>query len=148
MNVTPSARAIVRLAIVLLVVTALTALWEFFALQAPGSPLSIGMLPGPIGSLRATALTLGLALLSVAYLLPWAYQNKEPCLTLVLVYLGTVMVLGGSFYGAFNGMSGIQIIDPRPDATVVVSVKLGGYLLLAIGLLDVARRVLFRAPSE
>jgi hypothetical protein len=148
MNFGPSTRAIVRLAIALLAVTALATLWELSALQAPGSPLSIGMLPGPIGSFRTTSLTLSLGLLSVAWIFPWAYQNKEPRFVVLLLYVGVLLGLGGSFYGALNGMSGVQIIDPRPDAMAVVSLKLGGLLLLVVGLFDLARRIFFRAPPE
>jgi hypothetical protein len=148
MKIGPSARAIVCLAIVLLLVTALAAIWELFALQAPGSPFSIGMLPGPIASFRNTALTFALALLSVAWLIPWAYQNKEPRLIVALTYIGVIMALGSGFYGALSGMSGVQIIDPRPDAWMVLSVKLVGQLLLVIGLVDFARRMVFRFPRS
>jgi hypothetical protein len=143
-----SARSLIRLALALLAITALIALWELFALQVPSSPFNLGMLPGPIASLRNSALIFALVLLSVAPLIPWAYQNKEPRFVVTLTYLGVLMALGGGFYGAITGMSGVQIIDPRPDAIILFIVKLAGHLLLVISLFDFARRILFSAPSE
>ena len=148
MKVGPSACSLIRLSIILLAVTALAGLWELLALQVPNSPFGIGMLPGPIGSFRSSALTMALLLLSVAWLIPWAYQGKEPRVIVKLAYLGVIMWLGGSFYGALNGMYGVQIIDPRPDATALFFIKVGGQLLLVICLGDLARRILFRAPPE
>jgi hypothetical protein len=148
MKVGPSARALIRLAMALLLITALAALWELFASQVPNSPFSLGMLPGPIASFRNAAFSFALVLVSVAWLIPWAYQNGEPRLLVALAYLGVLVTLGGSFYGALHGMSGVQIIDPRPDAIALFAVKTSGLLILVVGLLDVARRIFFRSPPE
>ena len=136
------------MAIALLMAAALASVWELFALQVPGSPFSLGMLPGPIASLRDSAVMLALVLLGVAWLLPWAYQSKEPRLMVGLTYLGVILALSGSLYGAVTGMYGVQITDPRTDATVLFVVKHGGQLLLAGCLLDVAWRVILKKPPE
>lgn len=148
MQVRYSIRVVVRAALVLLVAAMLISVWELMASQTPDSPFSISMLPGPIASLRDTTVILALALLSVAWLIPWAYQDREPRKTLAFVFIGIVLIIGGSFYGAATGMPGVQITDPRTDAIFLFWMKHIGWTILGICLFDLARRVTFRTPPE
>jgi hypothetical protein len=139
-------RAVVRLAVILMLVAALCTVWEVLARQAPGSPLYLGVLPGPIAHLRATATVLALALLAAAWLMPWAYGSNQPRLMVVLCYLGATLTVGAGFYGALRGMYLVQLIDPRPDATMMFILKYGGQALLGVCLLDMSWRILLRRP--
>jgi hypothetical protein len=146
MHIGPSARTLVRTAVVLLVIAALTSIWELFAYQAPGSSFSLGILPGPIVALRNTCTTMGVIFIAVAWVMPWVSQPDEPRWMVWLAVVGAVLTVGASFYGALNSMYVIQIVDLRPDATVLFIVKNTGHLLLGICLIELARRVLFRSP--
>jgi hypothetical protein len=145
-NLSPSAKAAVRLAVVLLAVAAVASVWELFARQAPGSRFSLGVLPGPISVLRNTTVTLGLIFFAVAWVMPWASRPREPRLMVRLAIAGAVLTVCANFYGALNSMYGIQITDLRPDVTYLFAVKHFGHALLGLCLLDLARRILFYPP--
>lgn len=144
----PTARAVVRLALVLLLLAAASAVWELFARQAPGSVLYIDTLPGPIAHLRVSATTLGVVLLVVVWLLPWAYGPREPRLMLVLCCLGAALTVGTCFYGALRGMYLVQVVDHRLHMNLLFALKYGGQLLLGVCLIDLAWRILFRRPAR
>jgi hypothetical protein len=146
MPIGPSARTMVRTAVVLLVIAGISSIWELLAYQAPGSSLSLGILPGPIAALRNTCTILGVVFIAVAWVMPWASQPDEPRRMVWLAVAGVVLSVGASFYGALNSMYVIQIVDLRPDAMVLFVVKHLGHLLLGICLIDLARRILFRSP--
>jgi hypothetical protein len=146
MSIGGPARAVIRLAVVLLLLSAFSAVWELLALQAPGSPFSLRMLPGPVGHLRDFTATLALALLAIAWLIPWAYGNGEPRLMVWLCHAGAILTVGASFYGAIRGMYLVQIVDPRLEANVLLALKCSGGALLLGCLLEVSRRILFRPP--
>ena len=145
-NLSLSAKAVVRLAVVLLVVAAVASVWEVFARQAPGSSFSLGVLPGPIGVLRNTSATLGLIFFAVAWVMPWASRPREPRFMVRLAIVGAVLTVSANFYGALNSMYGIQITGLRPDVTYLFAVKQTGHALLGLCLLDLARRVLLYPP--
>lgn len=148
MMIGPCARASVRLGVVLLMLAALAGGWQLLAQQAPGSPLYIGTLPGPIGALRELATSVGLLLLAAALLMPWASDQREPWGIVTLLYVGAVLGVGGQLYGAIRGMNGVQFMDLREDARPLFLVKTGGLGLLALGLFEIGRRVLFRPPPQ
>ncbi len=145
-NLSPSAKAAVRLAVILLVVAAFASVWELFARQAPGSRFSLVVLPGPISALRNTSATLGLIFFAVAWVMPWASRPREPRLIVLLAIAGAVLVVCANFYGALNSMYGIQITGLRPDVTYLFAVKHLGHALLGVCLFDLARRILFYPP--
>jgi len=147
---TKSARATLRLAIIVLALGGLAGVWEVLAIQAPGSPLYLGTLPGPVQTLREAAFTLGFLLLFASLALPRLAQAPGSRLLLgvvVSLYLGTALSLGASLYGAAHGMHGEQLLDLRPDAAPLFVVKHVGHLLvggalftLAVGMLRGLRR--------
>ena len=61
-------------------IAALASVWELLALQAPGSPLYLGMLPGPVTSLRELATMIGLLLFGAGALMPWAFGGRAAAL--------------------------------------------------------------------
>jgi hypothetical protein len=142
----PCAKASVRLAVVTLMAAALSGGWELVAQQSPGSPLYIGMLPGPISALRELATGIGLSLVAVALLMPWASGRREPWGIVALLYVGTLLGVGAQVYGALRGMNGVQLMDLRADARPLFLVKIGGLSLLTLGCAEIGRRVLFRPP--
>ncbi len=146
MQLRPSARALVRLAVVLLVVGAIAGVWELLALQAPSSPVHFGELPGPVTQLRNTAVTLSLILFAVAWLMPWAAGDREPMLFVGAVHVGATVTLGAMIYGAARGLLGIQVIDPIPTATGLFVARIAGEAILFGCLIDFARRILMRPP--
>jgi len=140
------ARALVRLAVVLLLCAAAAAVWELFASQAPGSYFYIGALPGPIAALRALSATLALVLLAAAWLLPWAYGKREPRLVLALCYAGAALSVGTSFYGALKNMYLVQLESQFHYLAGLMTLKYGGQALLGICLIDLSWRILWRKP--
>jgi hypothetical protein len=138
-----SERWVVGLGFVLLLFAAAVGVWELLARQAPGSPLFLGDLPGPIASLKSTAVVLGVVLLAVAAWIPSAYSGGEPRWMVGVLFAGVALSMGAGLVGALEGMYLVQFVNSRSDATVLVAAKCLGHLLLGVCLLDVARRVLF-----
>jgi len=139
MQVGQSARGVLRLGCGVLVVATLVGAWETLASQAPGSPLYIGMLPGPIELLRETALTCGLLTVLAGLMLADRTLSRR---WLWLLHVGVTLTLGSGFYAAANGMHGVQVRDLRPDAGWLFLVKYAGRGLLAVCLGAIARQAL------
>ena len=124
--------------------------WELIALQVPGSPLYIGVLPGPIGALRELCMLLGLLTLAAAALMPRAYEGasaRRARIASLLITGGIALAIGARVYGAANGMHGVQASDLRADARAVFFVRHGGLLLFAAGWLDIGLRILRRPAA-
>jgi hypothetical protein len=140
-----------KLGVVLLGFTALAGLWEVLAAQVPGSPLYIGILPGPIGALRGLALTLALLSMAAGALLGIAFgdraQTPRAAATVAVLWIGALLALAAQTYGAANGMHGHQMSDLRADARAVFFLRHGGLLLFALGWLDIGVRLLRRPPA-
>jgi hypothetical protein len=129
------------LGIGLLIASLAAGAWEVLALQSPGTPLYIGMLPGPIGGLRGLALGLGLIVLISTLLLACSDQSP-PRWTLVLIFVGSLASVGAQLYGALHGMPGVQMVDFRPDVRPLFVTKYAGLGLVSAGFLGVGRRLL------
>jgi hypothetical protein len=130
-----------RLAVIVLCTAAGAGVWEVLASQAPGSPLSIGMLPGPIEMLRETALVLGLLLLGAAFLVRETGTTRRVS---VGIQIAVAITLLAAIYGAITGMHGVQAHDLRPDATPLFVAKYVGRFGVLVCLLAIARRALAR----
>lgn len=151
-----AASATLRLALWTLGAAALAGAWEVLASQAPGSPVHLGILPGPVQLLRETAFTLGFLLCIGSFLLREAHAGQaalsgttsESSLRNVMIalHLGTALVLGTSLYGAIQGMHGVQMRDLRPDATPLFALKHLGYAVLLGAFVVLARRLPLRKP--
>jgi hypothetical protein len=146
MGTGPSARAVIRLGVCVLFVAAVAGVWELLALQAPGSPLYLAALPGPVSALRELAMNLGLLLLAAGLLAPWAATRGEPKGLVLALHAGALLGLGAQLYCALTGMYGVQLYDLRPDAKAAFALKYGGLLLFGLSLLELGRRVLVRPP--
>ncbi|HKU44075.1 MAG TPA: hypothetical protein VJR89_38205 [Polyangiales bacterium] len=138
MQLTESARVLLRLAVIVLCVAAAAGVWEVLASQAPGSPISIGMLPGPIESLRETATLLGLLLLAAVCLV----RDTLPRALGIALHVAVGVTLLAGLYGAVTGMHGVQAIDLRADAIALFAAKYAGRLAVATCLLLIASRAL------
>lgn len=136
-----SARELLRLAVIVLCIAAGAGVWEVLASQAPGSPLSIGMLPGPIEMLRDTALILGLLLFGASVLVRDSGAARG---TVIALHVAVAVTLLAALYGAAAGMHGVQARDLRPDATPLFVLKYAGRLGVLACLLAIARRALAR----
>jgi len=148
MELRPSARALVRLAVVLLVVGAGAGVWQLFAAQPPHSPFQAGVLEAPVAQLRRTAITYGLVLVVGAWLLPWAWPDREPRRLVWTVHAGVVLTMGALLYGASQSFMGLQITDLRTDAQVVFGVRMLGQALSIACLLVLAYRVVLRRAGR
>jgi len=147
MSIGECGTATVRLGVVALMIAALASVWELVALQASGSPLYIGMLPGPVTSLRELSTVIGLLLCGAGITMPWASGGRgEPRVLVRMLQVGTVLVLGAQAYGATQGMNGVQLGDLRPDAMPLFVLKQGGLALLLAALLELGRRLLVQPP--
>jgi hypothetical protein len=144
MSLSKSAVAVIRLGIVTLMAAAAASAWELLALQAPGSPVHIGMLPGPIAALRELCIVLGLLQLGTGLLLPWANLPREPRISIALLHVGTLLAVAAQLYGAALGMSGVQLLDLRPDALPLFIARQGGLGLCVVALLGLGRAMLQR----
>lgn len=138
------ARAVLCLGAAALSVGAATGLWELLASQAPGTPLYLGMLPGPIERLRREAFDVGILLWIATLLLG---DRDLPRRVLAWWTAGTFLVLGTGLYAAACGMTGVQMSDLRPDASWVFWGKLLGRGLLFAGFVALLLRVLQRPVS-
>ena len=139
-------KATLRLGIASLMIAALASVWELLALQAPGSPLYIGMLPGPVTSFRELATVIGLLLIGAGLTMPWASVRGEPRVLVRMLYAGALLALAAQAYGATQGMNGVQLGDLRPDALPMFVLKQGGLALLFGALLELGRRMLVQPP--
>lgn len=140
MPTTVAARALLRAAFTLLLFAAGTSLWATLARQAPGSPLYLGMLAGPIEAVRDSALWIGLVFLGMAHWLPALAQGKAAWILVAVACLGASLELGAGLYAAVHGLHAIQLKDPRPDVAPIVTLKYAGQALLALALLEITRR--------
>ena len=128
----------------------LAGVWEVIAMQVPGSPLYIGVLPGPIGALRDLSVSLGLLTLAAGALMPRAYEGApagRARVASILITAGVALAIIAQTYGAANGMHGAQLSDLRADASAVFVVRHGGLVLFALGWLDLGLRVLRRPAA-
>jgi hypothetical protein len=137
-------KPIVGLGVALLCAAALAGAWETLAMQSPGTPLYIGMLPGPITALRQLATALGVMALLSALLLGWSGMSA-PRLVLGLLYVGSLAAVGAQLYGASRGMPGVQVVDFRPDVRPLFVTKYLGLGGAVAALLTLFGRVLFRS---
>jgi hypothetical protein len=123
-----------RLGLFLCLLSGLSCVWELLALQMPDSPFHIGVLSGPIVQLRSFSFGLGLGALALAAVWPSLYAEDEGrwlLWTLLGAALLQVLALG---YAASQGMVGVQLLDPRLDARLVVYTRLLSHGLLLLGL--------------
>lgn len=137
----PLTRTLLRTGVVLLLLAALSAVWEFLSRQSPMSPYFAGALPGPVGDLHQTLVILGLALLAVAPIAPIAYPEEKPRWPVWVLHAGVVVVVTAMTYAATKGMYGVHLTDPRPLSLVLVYGRVAGSLMLGVVLVDFAVRL-------
>lgn len=131
---------VLRLGAVLLLLAALAGAWEVLASQAPGSPLYLGVLPGPIERLRHEAFNFGVVTMIAGLLL--GERDNVPRRVLMWLVIGAGLSLCACLYAALTGMTGVQMADLRPDAGWLFATKLVGRGLLCAGLATIAARAL------
>jgi len=128
----PAVRILVRVALLLLCLSAAAAAWEFLALQIPDSPFHVGVLSGPIAQARNFSAALGLTALALAPRWPGLYGPGEGRLVLALALVGTFVLIAALFYAAAQGMVGAQLLDPRLDARLLAYARALGHGLLCL----------------
>lgn len=133
---------LVRAALVAWLVAGLAGVWEVLALQWPDSPFHAGVLAAPVAQLGGFAFALGVALLAAAWLWPTLYAGARGRYALALLLAGAALQLGTLGYAAAHGLMAVQIIDPRPDARWLVSLRGVGHGLVLLALLDALVRAL------
>ena len=143
MEPSPSARVVLLLGAGVMLCAALGGIWEVLAEQAPGSLWYLGVLPGPIRSLRETAFNLGLGVLAVGLLSAQTGQRGIPAWLIAQLSTGVAMTLTACTYAAATGMHGVQLMDLRNDAIPLFIAKYAGLTLSCLGLAEVTRRALF-----
>lgn len=131
----PRARSILRLGCWVLLAAVLAGIWEILAAQAPGSPLYLGMLPGPISDLRESALVVGV-LLVLASLVSGGQDAGGRWFGVLAG--GSVLTLLSGLYGGAMGMHGSQLFDLRADAAWLFLAKQLGRALVFAGLARIA----------
>jgi hypothetical protein len=144
MQVSESARAVLRLGTGVLVLAAAAGVWETLASQAPGSPLYIGVLPGPVELLREAAFQWGVLIVLAGLCLG---ERAWPRSLFIALQVAVALTLGSAIYAAASGMHGIQARDLRPDAMWLFVIKFSGRAGLTACLVDLARRGLARRRS-
>jgi hypothetical protein len=118
----PSAevRALLRLGLSLCVCALLASVWEVLTLQAPDSPFHVGVLSGPVSQLRGFSFGLGLGALALAWTWSLLYPAGEGALAARAYMLGALIHVAALGYAATQGMVGVQVLDARLDARLVV----------------------------
>ncbi|HEX6242074.1 MAG TPA: hypothetical protein VFZ61_14290 [Polyangiales bacterium] len=129
-----SVRTLARLALSLCCLSALACVWELSALQVPDSPFHFGVLSGPIVQLRNFSFALGLGALGLSAVWRRLYAQGEGRWQLWTLVGAALVQVAALTYAAANGMVGVQLLDPRVDARVVVYVRLVGHAALLVGL--------------
>jgi hypothetical protein len=129
-----SVRTLARLALSLCCLSALACVWELFALQVPDSPFHLGVLGGPIAQLRNFSFALGLGALGLSALWRSLYPQGQGRWQLWILVSAALLQVGALIYAAANGMVGVQLLDPRLDARLVVYVRIAGHILMLAGL--------------
>jgi hypothetical protein len=133
----------------LLACAALAAGWELLARQAPGSPLYLGVLPGPIAALRELCFMLGTTLaLAGALLAPSPSEPPFGARYTQLAIAGALTSVLAQLYAASQGMHAAQLHDTRPDALPLFVLRQGGAAACAIGLVPFGLRALRSASSR
>lgn len=126
----------------LCLVSGVACVWELLALQMPDSPFHVGVLSGPIAQLRNFSFGLGLGLLVMSTLWRSLYAADQ-ALWLAYTLSGAAWLQVGALgYAAGQGMVGVQLLDPRLDARLVVYVRLFAFAALLIGLVTLLVRAL------
>jgi len=141
---TPSVRTLLRAALLLLLVASGASLWAVLARQAPGSPLYLGVLPGPIDAVRNSAAFLGFGFLGASWLLPHVASERASRWLVILACAGAGLDVGAGLYAAAQGLHAVQLVDPRPDIGPIVTLKYLGEALLLGCQLELTRRVWMR----
>lgn len=134
---------VLRLAGALLLAAAAAGVWELLASQAPGTPLYLGVLPGPVERLRHDSFDFGVVMAIAGLLLR---DREVPRRMLVWLCAGSVLMLLAGVYAAATGMSGVQLLDLRADAPWLFGAKVLGRGLLIAGLLGIAWVALVKPP--
>jgi hypothetical protein len=141
---TLAVRTLILLGLWLCILSALGCVWELLALQMPDSPFHLGVLAGPIGQLRSFSFGLGLGSLVLAWLWPQLYGSGHGFLVLGLWLLASLLQAGALSYAAGQGMVGVQLLDPRLDARLVVYTRIFAHGLSLLALLALAVRAVRR----
>jgi hypothetical protein len=141
------ARALLRLGVSLCVCALLASVWEGLTLQVPSSPFHIGVLSGPVEQLCHFCGGLGLG--AVVFALAWSalYPPGEGALAARAYLLGALVHVGALTYAASQGLLGVQVLDARLDARLVVYARGLSHVLL-LGALGSAlyRALRLRSP--
>lgn len=141
-------RILIRVGLSLWLLAAFALAWEALALQAPDSPLHVGILAGPIAQLCSQSFGLGAGLFVAAALWPLTHARDRGRFTLALLLAGAVLSSAALTYAASEGIVGAQVYDPRPDARRVVYARGVGLGLLVLALLDILLRSLRAGPRR
>jgi hypothetical protein len=138
-------RSLVLVGLWLCLVGGVACVWELLALQMPDSPFHVGVLSGPIAQLRNFSFGLGLGLLVLSMLWRSLYSEGE-ARWLLFTLIGAALLQAGALgYAAGQGMVGVQLLDPRLDARLVVYVRLLAYAALLVGLVTLLVRAARRS---
>lgn len=137
---TLAVRTLVLLGLWLCLLSALACIWEVLALQMPDSPFHVGVLAGPIVQLRSFSFGLGVGALVLAQLWPQLYAPGRGLLVLGLLLVGSLLHVGALGYAAGQGMVGVQLLDPRLDARLVVYLRGFAHALCLLALIAVSVR--------
>lgn len=137
-------RTLVLLGLWLWLLSGLACVWEVLALQMPDSPFHMGVLAGPIVQLRSFSFGLGTGALLVAGLWPRLYGPGHGLPVLGLLVTGSLLHVGALAYAAGQGMVGVQLLDPRLDARLVVYLRSFAHGLCLMGLITLSVRAVRR----
>jgi hypothetical protein len=131
------ARALLRVGVWLCVCALLASVWELLTLQVPSSPFHVGVLSGPVEQLCRFSAGLGLG--AVVFALTWSvlYPPGEGALAARAYLLGALLHVAALAYAASQGLLGVQVLDVRLDARLVVYAR-GLSLVLLLGALGSA----------
>jgi hypothetical protein len=140
-------RALLRLGLSLCACALLASVWDVLTLQVPSSPFHVGVLSGPVEQLSRFSAGLGLGALTLALAWPSLYPPGEGALAARAYLIGSLLHVAALAYAASQGLLGVQVLDVRLDARLVVYARGLSHVLL-LGALGSACYRAFRLRSQ
>lgn len=140
-------RTLLLLGLGLSLYSALCCVWEVLALQMPDSPLHVGVLAGPIAQLRNFSFGFGVGSLVLASVWSLLFGANESRWLMALWLAGALLHVAALSYAAARGMVGVQLLDPRLDARLLVYTRGLAHALTLAFLIAASVRALKNARS-
>lgn len=114
-------------------VAAVAGIWEALASQSPDSPFHLGILAGPVAQLESHSFMLGTVLMGLSWAWPRWVAPEQGTFALYTLVGGALLETFSLAWAASSGMLAVQILDPRPDARLMLYARALGHSAFLLG---------------